>query len=251
MKRPEPAENLSLRAVQETLFSAVTLGDDLQRALDLVDTSAMTASASERLSVYADAWFIRFEESLTDDFLVLSEKLGSTRWHETLRAYLKAYPSRSFTMARAGDALPDHLQSSGFPSWQVELSRLELDMCRTLTAADSVAFDVAQVQTLSEAEIERLTLRLQPNVFLHQFSFNVLEVHDGAEPLPAAKHVVIYREEWGDDRHASTEAIDHREFDFLLAAKKGATLGEMADLFGESDWVSWLVKWSRRGAIGP
>lgn len=237
----------SLRALQRLFAEAVTLERDVDAMQSLIESKPGGATAAERLAVYSDAWFIRLEESLGDDFSVLRERLGHEVWTETLRGYLRAFPSRSFTLAKAGNHLPGYLKETGFSAWKVELAQLELDLYRSQIATDSIPFAVAELQSISEDDAEDLRLALQPSVFLHEFTYNVLGLLHDAKPMIAPSRVVVYREAW----MSHTEEVETEEFEFLAMLASGALLGELADRFSESDWVSWLSKWSQRGAIGP
>lgn len=254
----------SLREIQKQIAEAITLGRGTNKAISLIAEGQKTISPKERFDVYADAWFLRLEESLKDDFAALRFYLDEELWIKTLRSYLRTHPSRSYTIARLGDSLPEFLRSQGFKNWQVELAQFELDLCRSLTAADPKLFDISSLQLMNDTEIESLSLKLQPATFIHKFEFDVVSLFEQSQnefaseesPSISKNEVVIYRNNW----NATFEKIsDHNEFQFLTALTNPRSLGELADLFTDSstdqspseEWIAWLTKWSQRGAIGP
>lgn len=98
-------------------------------------------SSRERLAVYSHAYFARLIECLGDQFPALRTFLGDDVFQGFALAYLRQYPSQSYTLGRLADRFVDFLertrleqfgtstdQDTGPPPWSlflVDLARLE------------------------------------------------------------------------------------------------------------------------------
>ena len=60
----------------------------------------------ERLEIYNQQYWIRFLDSLQDDFPGLHTILGDERFERLCVAYLTDYPSRSYSLNSLGEHLP-------------------------------------------------------------------------------------------------------------------------------------------------
>ena len=74
-------------------------GDD--RIIGAV-ASAVKLDARSRLQIYANAYRTRLYEVLANDFPVLRTFLGDTSFEQLSDAYVRGYPSKSFTLRGFG-----------------------------------------------------------------------------------------------------------------------------------------------------
>lgn len=102
----------------------------------------------ERLGIYHGMYLLRMYDALAADYPALEHFLGDTGFSDLVRDYVQVHPSRSHTLNRLGDHLPEFVAShAGLPRREfcADLARLE----RAVTEA----FDAAEAPPLSEAEI--------------------------------------------------------------------------------------------------
>jgi hypothetical protein len=142
----------------------------------------------ERLEIYNRQYWLRLFSGFTEDFPGVRATLGDRRFDALSRAYLKACPSRSFTLRNLGSRLESWLRAH--PRWAGNRQKLVVDMAR-LEWADIEAFDgkaeaVLQPEDLAGANPSRLRLRLQPYIQLLDLRYPVddllLTVREDAPP---------------------------------------------------------------------
>ncbi|MBK9089930.1 MAG: putative DNA-binding domain-containing protein [Holophagales bacterium] len=84
--------------------------------------------AAERLQIYAGMYPLRMRDALRSDYPALAELLGERGFGKLVADYVAAHPSRSFTLARLGDHLPEFLTGWGSPRRRgllTDVARLE------------------------------------------------------------------------------------------------------------------------------
>ena len=125
-------------------------------------------SSLERIEIYNRQYWFRLIDSLYDDFPGLHAVMGQRRFSKFLRAYLAAYPSRSFTLRNLGSRLPQMLLDQ--PQWCGPRVAMAQDMAAfewaQVIAFDSEARPPLGVDDFLGADPARLRLALQPYVTL-------------------------------------------------------------------------------------
>lgn len=122
-----------------------------------------TLAPLERLGVYHGMYLLRMYDALAADYPGLEHFLGDAGFARLVRDYVQVHPSRSHTLNRLGDQLPEFIAS------HAALPRREFcaDLAR-LERAVSEAFDAEERPPLGEAEIAAVapeaweTARLTP-----------------------------------------------------------------------------------------
>ncbi len=87
-----------------------------------------TLSAVDRIGIYQGMYLLRMREALAADFPGLAHALGKDAFWNFVLAYVARHPSRSYTLNRLGDHVPDYLARSRRPDrrFLADLARLEL-----------------------------------------------------------------------------------------------------------------------------
>ena len=126
--------------VQEALAS-----EEASRALpagsleELVKPSA-TLTAEERVAIYREMYLLRMREALAADYPVTHYLLGEEAFSALVRDYLQRYPSRSYTLNRLGDHLPqfylDEPERAG-AAFLHDLTSAELALAQAYEEAES------------------------------------------------------------------------------------------------------------------
>ncbi|RYZ69428.1 MAG: DUF2063 domain-containing protein, partial [Proteobacteria bacterium] len=215
-----------------------------------IDLANKQMTAEERTEVYSDAWFMRIEESLAEDFPKFRETVDDEEWDQLVRSYLKAHPSSSYTLARTGDKLPAFLsQKPEIESWQADLALLEKAIYKSSGAANIAVWDVAELERMNPDDVETLKFVIQPAVSLISSDWNIFELQEDSEapPTRSATAVLVYREGF----NVKTRKLEAEEFQFLKKIEDGATLVELIESFPENAWLPWLVSAAASGVIQP
>ena len=225
-----------------------------------------------QLHVYEDAWFLRLEEGMRDDYPAVAKCL-SQQWETLLRDYLRVHPSRSYTLAHTGDALPEYLErlatvsnptqemhsaatdsadsliSSRIAPGLADLARLERAYYQCFSCADRKPWDSHWLSALSGEALEQLRLTVQPGVQLLTSSWDIVTAWKD-ETIPTSggnTAVLIFRGEDGP----KVQRIDAGEAPLLVATVTGITLGELLDLFPDESTLAWLTRRGTEGVIRP
>jgi len=129
----------------------------------------------ERLEIYNRCYWFRVLDSLYDDFPGLLALLGNRKFLKLATAYLRQYPSESFTLRNLGSRLESFLSEK--PEYSSPHQGVSLDMVR-FEWAQIVAFDEASRKPISPREIKgkkqgALRFGLQPHLCLLELNHAV------------------------------------------------------------------------------
>lgn len=156
----------------EAVASAAAAGEIPAERVGDVILPSRTLLPLERLGVYHGMYLLRMHDALASDYPALKHFLGDRAFLGMVSDYVQAYPSRSYSLNRLGDHLPEFLASLAAlkrRDFCVELARLE--------HAIALAFDAPETPALSEAAIEAVApetwerARLVPVAALHLLAF--------------------------------------------------------------------------------
>jgi hypothetical protein len=101
-------------------------------------------SAVEHLDIYADMYFYRLYDCLSEDFPKLSRRLGGAQWNNLVTDYLLDHPPSHFSLRELGRALPDFVSGHELGA---EFSCL----------ADLARLEWARVDVFDESDVAPLT----------------------------------------------------------------------------------------------
>ena len=107
-----------------------------------------TLSPAERVDIYHGMYPLRMEEALANDYPALQHFLGADAFREMVLEYVRVHPSRTYTLNRLGDHLPDFVRTA--PGVK------RRDFCHelaTLERAVTEVFDAPETPALAEAAI--------------------------------------------------------------------------------------------------
>ncbi len=144
----------------------------------------------EHLSIYAEGYFERLLEIITEDFSETFNILGEEKFQELFSEYLCHYPSRSPCVADVGESLPKFIQESRWGKRQeglVEAAHLDWAKMESFYAWATSAFDWDNFfQGLSPEDWGRVEVALNPSTrLLARKGPKYLIVHQGqVQELP-------------------------------------------------------------------
>jgi hypothetical protein len=132
--------------------------------------------AAERLQIYAGMYPLRMVEALRSDYPALAGLLGARGFERLVRDYVAAHPSRSFTLARLGDRLPEFVAGWGSPRRRgllADVARLEL--------ATTQVFDAEKTEPLDPLALAAVSAReWAPMKLVPAAAFRLVSVRPGA-----------------------------------------------------------------------
>jgi hypothetical protein len=147
-------------------MQAYIVGPGASEESDLADGLVLpskTLSALERLGIYRDMYLPRMEEALAIDYPALKHFLGREEFMRLVARYTDVNPSRSYTLNRLGDHLPEFLATTGdLPRKEfcVDLARLEYALTMVFDAIETPPLTPDAVQAVPGEAWE--TARLKP-----------------------------------------------------------------------------------------
>jgi len=234
-----------------------------ERLADVILPSR-TLEPIERLGIYHGMYLLRMSDALAADYPGLEHFLGDAGFARLVREYVQAHPSRSHTLNRLGDHLPEFVAShAGVPRREfcADLARLEL--------AVTEVFDAPETPPLSEAEIAAVAPEAWENARLRPIAaFRLLalrypvnaylqsvrdEDHDHhPKPRQQASWVAVYRRDYAVYRLDLAKPAH----DLLADLAAGASLGGAIAAAlkrpgrrrpGEDELFRWFREWISGG----
>lgn len=243
---PEPGAVSGLASVQQWLQAVIVHPGDIEEAIaapeaarvlpperlsDLVRPSR-TLTAAERVDIYHGMYLLRMVEALEADYPAIRHLLGEEAFVGLVEDYVQAFPSRSYTLNRLGDHLPDFLREDvhrPHAELLADLGRLELAITQVFDEEESPVLTPEQVQAVPPDRWAEARLRPIRALRLLTFHHPVLRWLDAArrgEPAPVSvrrsTRVVVYRQRYSVLRLELSRA----EHALLGALVAGSPLGE-------------------------
>jgi hypothetical protein len=165
-------------------------------------------SATERLEIYANAYFYRILDCLKEDFPATLAMLGGDNFHNLVTGYLIEYPPTEPSISHAGRHLAEFLRHHPIRErWPFigDLARLERTLIEVFHAADAEPLKAAAMRALAPDDWPALTLRAHPALAIVDCEWRVdlllREVeaatgtgdHIHGEPAHAPVSVLVWR----------------------------------------------------------
>ena len=153
-----------------------------------------TMTAQERIDVYRDMYEARLADALAADFPRLAAHLGDDRFRELAHLYVRQHPSRSYTLNRFGDRLPEFLRDEvdGLkrPALAYDLARFELTLTGVFDEAESTPVGADAVLGVPAEKWD--SARLRPISAFRLLELNY-PVHQPGATKRKAIQLAVYR----------------------------------------------------------
>jgi hypothetical protein len=232
-----------------------------ERRFPRIVLPSKTLSSYRRVGIYRDMYLARLRDALASDYPALVHYLGDDAFTGLVSGYVQAYPSRSYTLNRLGDHLPEYIESaSALPrrEFLYDLARLELAMSQAFDSEESPVLAPEAIAAVSPEAWERarlkpinafrlLSLRYPVNAYLQ----SVKEIT--AHPSMRRKNswVVVFRRNYTLWRLELTR----QAHDLLQSLATGMCLGAaLSDSLtrnrrtvSEVQLFSWFREWVAEG----
>ncbi len=247
---------------EDALAAAAAEGIPADEVTSVILPSS-TLTSLERLGVYRGMYLLRLAEALETDFPALVHFLGGEAFNELVAGYVEAFPSRSYTLNRLGDHLPEHIRTApgiARRGFLYDLARLELAVSDVFDAPESPVLtteQIAQVPTEAWADA-----RLRPIEAFRLLSFQypvnayLTSVKEDDHEHPKARkkdtRVAVFRRKYACWRLE----LSRPAYDLLQALAADTPLGDAVAAaqkrrgraaVGEEQLFSWFRDWVREG----
>ncbi len=248
--------------------------------LEKVILRSRSLTASERLSIYANAYYARLVECLGECFPVFRKAMGNEVFGEFALEYLRRYPSQSYTLSRLGknfsrfleETRPDRADDGGrpvktdWPDFLFDLATLEwtvgqvfdgpgVEHERVLGPADLQALPAerfGQARLIPVVCLTLLTFRYPVNAY-YTAARGAGENEPVAIPNPCVEHVAVTRRDYVVRRHPLTapqqallQALQAGDT-VAKAISTAAQISPMKDDELAGELQSWFHLWAEEG----
>jgi hypothetical protein len=223
-----------------------------------------TLEPAERIEIYQGMYVLRMAEALASDYPALQHFLGGHAFHELVRDYVQVHPSRSYTLNRLGDHLPDYLENARTlkqHAFLAELARLELAVAQVFDAPEVAPLSEAQIAEVPLEDWERAVLQPVPAFRLLTMRHNANDYAQAVKqetrpprPRPGTSYVAIHRRAYAVYRHALPRA----GHDLLQKLADGVALGDAVrtamkrrgrERAQEQQYFRWFRDWVAGGVF--
>jgi hypothetical protein len=217
--------------------------------LEAVIRRSRNLTASERIGIYANAYYARLLECLGDCFPMLKQAVGEEVFTGFAFEYLQHYPSRSYTLDRLGENFPRFLEETrpgpedggpplgevGWPDFLIDLASFEWTLAKVFDGPGTEGQALLMPEALQAFPAERFAeARLIPvpclRLLTSRYPVNawftaVRQGEEGEEipiPDPAPEHTAITRRDFVVRRYSLT----FPQHALLAALQSGAPVAE-------------------------
>jgi hypothetical protein len=192
--------------------------------------------ASERIGIYADAYFYRLLECITEDFPATLAVLGADNFEALVKEYLLEHPPTEPSLFYAGLYLADFLNDHSFAErWPfvADLAKLERTVLDVFHATNAPTLSLETLRAVPSEEWPSLKLRTHSAVGIVHSEWRIGDV----------LHTVEQGGQWTDPEHEEASVLVWRqnalvnyrtlepvERDVLLILSKGASFAAVCEV---------------------
>lgn len=259
--------NSQLLRMQQWFHAAITHPDGCRGSgVDDIVLPSKALNSTQRLSIYADMYFVRLIEIMGEDFPTVRHLLGTDLFSEVAKDYVTRYPSTHYSLAHLGKQFPQFLlEDSELPSnvergFAVAVATVERNIENVFDEQQDEPLSFEEIQSINADNWDRIRLKpisalrlLRLPYSVNDYISAVRKEHSAVVPSQTDAFLVVYRRNyrvWRSD-------IDARQFVLLSALFEGQTLGESlaecAEIPGfdtdslATSLVDWFRDWATEG----
>jgi hypothetical protein len=203
---------MNLRELQTLLYQCITaldgtnenIGEERGKVLEALVHGDERLSAVERVDIYANAYFYRLLDCLSEDFPTTLTVVGADNFAALVREYLLGYSPTEPSILYAGVYLADFLNDHPFAErWPfiAELARLERAVLDVFHAADAPALSLEALSAVTSEKWPAIKLHVHPAVEIVHTDWRVEDV----------LHAVEQSREWINPEHEETSVLVWRQ----------------------------------------
>ena len=167
-------EGVAAGLAAEGALGAIILGD-----LEKIIESDDRLSATERLEIYANAYFYRILDCLKEDFPATLVTLGADNFHNLVTGYLIEYPPTEPSISYAGRHLAEFLRHHPMRErWPFigDLAWLERTLIEVFHAAEAEPLSAEAMRAVAPDDWPALAMRTHPALAIVDCDWRVDEL---------------------------------------------------------------------------
>ncbi len=235
-----------LRSLQTWMQRAIIAEDPTPRAaVNRRIKPSRTLAPQERLDIYRDMYEARLGEALGADYPLLAKFLGEHMFDELVHLYLAEHPSRSYTLNRLGDHLPDflsNLEGLPMPGFACDLARYELAVTVVFDEEHAPPLDPARLAKIPPESWAGARLRTVSALRLLALDYPAHRFEDKALRRKKSWVAVVRR-----DYSVNWVELTHPGYTLLQRLIEGRTLGEAIGRRSPAMLTEWFREWTAAG----
>jgi hypothetical protein len=226
-----------------------------------------------RLAVYANAYFVRIRDCLSDDYGALARALGPAVFHDLVKTYLMAHPPSHPSLRYAGKNLARFLETEPFATifarrcaYGADLARLEWAQVDAFDASDAPVLAREVLAGVPPEAWAGLRFRVSPSLALLSLGWPVHRVRERFDQedeketwdeAPALKPEPTHVRVWRRDETVYYRAIGSLEARLLGALIRGQDFGDLCECVAQErgearaaeETAGYLETWLRSGLL--
>jgi hypothetical protein len=214
-----------------------------------------TLTATERVGIYRGMYLARLGEALESDYPGLLHYLGEDDFYALVAKYLDAYPSRSYTLNRLGDHLPEFIAKQpdlAKRDFLFDLARLELALTQVFDAPESPVLKQEEISAVPPDSWDRVVLKPIEALRLISFQYPVSEYLGGVDqenPFPVIRRRQTYTVAYRRDFFLHRSNLKRPTFEMLSALASGMSVGAAIEQYRPSQkrLFEWFRDWTSEG----
>jgi len=258
--------DLALAPLQEWMQAVVTHPSDVYEAADAaaiavgdVVLPSRTLQPIQRVGIYHGMYMLRMIEALSADYGALVEFLGEHAFEHLVRDYIQQFPSRSYTLNRLGDSLPEFIAASSLKrrTFLRDLAKLELAMTQVFDEAEAEPLPADAIASIAPEQIADARIVPIPALRLLSLDYDANEAFQAfrdEQPMKPRRRktwLAVHRRDYGVYRMP----LAREAFVFLESIVAGQTIGDAIDSFHrrfrrfpeQNELFTWFRDWSAAG----
>jgi len=248
-------------SVEEALRSKQAQRELEASRLNEIVLPSPTLSPSQRLEIYHGMYPLRMTDALASDYPALQHFLGDDSFRDLVCDYVQTFPSRSHTLNRLGDHLPEFVrEAQGLPRREFcyDLARLELALTEVFDAPETPCLTEGEIAAVPPEAWERarftpvdafrlLELRYPANAYLQ-----TVKDHNHDHPRTRRKDtwVAVYRRDHSVYRLELSRPAHGLLADLISGAPLGQAMARAMRAGRRAPAEEQVFGWFREWALG-
>lgn len=155
-------------------FQNYLLQQDACIEKEIVDV--LPVSASARLDIYRDAYYLRLQEALQHDYPVLHGLLGQDQFDQLTSDYIKQFPSHFRSIRWFGNQFTHFLQEHHYSPGLIEMTQFEWALTESFDAADRALVTVEDMAALPAEKWPTMGFTLHPSLRQLNLAWNTIAI---------------------------------------------------------------------------
>lgn len=231
----------TLNKLQHEFLDYLVDGSTISSGSHIVERVESTSqqSASQRLTLYGNAYVLRLKEALMTDYEHLHAYLGDALFDRLMLEYINTYPSKHTSLRYFSEHMVELLkQVEPFNELEevIEIAIIEQAFAHSFDAADAICVELNQLATIEPSAWATLTLQFHPAVQILPQQYNSFQIWQALsnEKTPPAKTAeqtswLIWRE----NLVSRYRALDAAELSALSVAMSGGNFADVCEALYE------------------